>query len=222
MTGNRYNRFDEENWDDLWEYQELDSEESFFDTMYNHYEIAYFSWKTSDQYWEMLLNGNSDKRAIQNERNPLHLLLKEETERYSQKQKETKDSYTTISRQMARSANKSAVLKKVYEDTCQVCGTRMKLTADEYYSETHHIHPRAEGGGDELENMLVLCSNCHKMFDRSTIMIDLKTGLVFHQDPSYFPDGKKIFLKHNISGESVDYNNKKFMELQKAVTVKYF
>ncbi|MBT4290054.1 MAG: hypothetical protein HOD92_22240 [Deltaproteobacteria bacterium] len=34
-----------------------------------------------------------------------------------------------------------------------------------YYIEACHIKPKAEGDKDHLDNILILCPNCHKLFD---------------------------------------------------------
>src|SRR5436190_608703 len=41
-------------------------------------------------------------------------------------------------------------------ETCRRCGTERP------WLHTHHIKPRCEGGTDEPENLLRVCSNCHE------------------------------------------------------------
>lgn len=59
-------------------------------------------------------------------------------------------------------ANKSVprkIQKLIYQESaskCSVCSEDDVTTL-----EIHHIDPRRMGGGDELENLLLLCSNCH-------------------------------------------------------------
>jgi 5-methylcytosine-specific restriction endonuclease McrA len=38
---------------------------------------------------------------------------------------------------------------------CQLCGKSTNL-------EVHHQHSRAQGGKDQLENLISLCSDCHQ------------------------------------------------------------
>lgn len=41
---------------------------------------------------------------------------------------------------------------------CQVCGSKENLSA-------HHIIPRAEGGGHEVDNLITLCGSCHDLVE---------------------------------------------------------
>ena len=40
---------------------------------------------------------------------------------------------------------------------CEACESRHDLTV-------HHIRQRAHGGGDEAENLAILCERCHKLY----------------------------------------------------------
>jgi predicted restriction endonuclease len=125
------------------------------------------------------------------------------------KRKNRKDRYETHSSQMSRSEKLSKQLKQLYFNTCQVCRTRVDIGSGEFYSETHHIQPRAEGGPDVQENMIVLCSNCHKMFDLRAITIDLVKRTVHHVNPHHPLNGRKLILNHYIAQKYVDYHNLK-------------
>lgn len=65
-------------------------------------------------------------------------------------------------------------VKKLYADTCQVCGTQLR-TAAGTYSEAAHIRPLGapHRGPDVPANILCLCPNCHKKFDGHAIIIDV-------------------------------------------------
>lgn len=62
-------------------------------------------------------------------------------------------------------------LRILYRDnfTCQDCGEfhafynqhGMYIPIDDGQLEVHHIVPVSEGGGDEPENLVTLCKNCH-------------------------------------------------------------
>lgn len=39
--------------------------------------------------------------------------------------------------------------------TCQNCGSDKDL-------HVHHVTPRWDGGGNELQNLMTLCRNCHE------------------------------------------------------------
>jgi len=45
---------------------------------------------------------------------------------------------------------------KKYGSICELCGYNLRI-------ETHHIIPRHKGGNHEIENLAVLCSNCHAL-----------------------------------------------------------
>lgn len=87
-------------------------------------------------------------------------------------------------------------LKKLHEDTCQLCSTQVKLRADTTYSEAHHIIPLGQPhfGPDTAENMIVLCPNCHVLCDYGAIELSLNTI--------------SMRAAHSVSSESVTYHNK--------------
>jgi hypothetical protein len=65
-------------------------------------------------------------------------------------------------------------LKEIYDNKCQICGERIEISKDIYYSEWHHIKPlgRDHNGDDIQENILVLCPNHHTQFDYWVIAIN--------------------------------------------------
>ncbi|MCF8226477.1 MAG: HNH endonuclease [Bacteroidales bacterium] len=56
-------------------------------------------------------------------------------------------------------------IKKYRDYKCQFCPTRIKKANGNYYIEACHIKAKSEGGQDSLDNILILCPNCHKLFD---------------------------------------------------------
>lgn len=46
--------------------------------------------------------------------------------------------------------------------SCEACGVALS-TPDEAHRHlvTHHVIPKADGGGDEASNLLLLCGDCH-------------------------------------------------------------
>lgn len=75
-----------------------------------------------------------------------------------------------------RDTEKTLLLKQKYMHKCQICGFRLKVTNNKYYSEVHHIWPLNEGGLDNFDNMIVLCPNHHAAFDLAVIGIDTEDG----------------------------------------------
>ena len=58
-------------------------------------------------------------------------------------------------------------LKTVYENCCQLCNQTLMLHGEESYSEGHHLKPlgKPHNGPDAKTNILILCPNCHVLFD---------------------------------------------------------
>lgn len=109
-----------------------------------------------------------------------------------------------------RDTQKSILLKKKYENRCQVCNYRIEIGKNKFYSEVHHILPLKDGGSDNFSNMVVLCPTHHAEFDYNVIgltqdgktIID-KNGielgkLFFHED--HVLDVKNI--KYHLTGSS--------------------
>ena len=92
-----------------------------------------------------------------------------------------------------RNTDVAESVKRLYDDTCQICRTQLK-TAAGTYAEAAHIRPLGipHGGPDILENLLCLCPNCHKEFDGHAVTVDVvgrvyqfghyKTDLFIHPD----------------------------------------
>ena len=76
-------------------------------------------------------------------------------------------------------------LKALHSNTCQICGLRIKITGNTFYSEGHHIKPlgKPHHGKDEKENIIIVCPNCHAMCDYGDIKLELDaiTKLKGHQ-----------------------------------------
>ncbi|MBV2225612.1 MULTISPECIES: YDG/SRA domain-containing protein [unclassified Sphingobacterium] len=63
-------------------------------------------------------------------------------------------------------------VKRLYKNTCQICGIRL-ITAVSSYSEAAHIKGlgKPHNGPDSFENILCLCPNHHTMLDLGMITI---------------------------------------------------
>lgn len=85
-------------------------------------------------------------------------------------------------------------LKLRYNNVCQICGTQIKIGANKYYSEVHHIWPlgKPHNGCDTLDNMVCVCPNCHTLLDYKVIYLNKET----------FKE-----LKHDIADANIKYHN---------------
>lgn len=94
-------------------------------------------------------------------------------------------------------------LKKLYDNKCQICGLKIKVSKNEYYCEVHHYKPLHEKGKDYKNNMIVLCPNHHTMFDFKTMKIDYDLKTILNENGTPIPQAK-ITFKHN---HSLDIEN---------------
>ena len=53
---------------------------------------------------------------------------------------------------------------KKHGDKCELCSYSMTI-------DTHHIVPKYQGGPHEVENLMIVCQNCHALFTRKIIEI---------------------------------------------------
>ena len=58
---------------------------------------------------------------------------------------------------------RSQAIKK-YGNKCELCGYNMAI-------DTHHILPKHEGGPHEIENLMVVCPNCHSLITRKLLIL---------------------------------------------------
>lgn len=79
---------------------------------------------------------------------------------------------STVNR-LVRNYEVAASVKRLYDNTCQICSTRL-VTAAGPYSEGAHIRPLGipHNGPDTLENILCLCPNCHVLFDGHALSVE--------------------------------------------------
>jgi len=74
---------------------------------------------------------------------------------------------------------------KRYGNKCELCGYKLVV-------ETHHILPKNKGGLHEINNLMVLCPNCHAVITRKYFSLknrkdipDLRRKLITLQKSSY-------------------------------------
>jgi len=96
-------------------------------------------------------------------------------------------------------------IKRLYKNTCQLCGLHIQIRPGEYYSEVHHIKPlgKPHDGPDSKANMICVCPNHHAMLDFFAIKLDLSTLLV---------------KKHVIDESSVAYHNQEYERITTVVS----
>ena len=56
---------------------------------------------------------------------------------------------------------------------CQICGDSFLMDNGKYYCEAHHIKLLSKGGTQSPENVLILCSNHHRMFHYAANSINI-------------------------------------------------
>lgn len=114
-----------------------------------------------------------------------------------------------ITNRMVRDSALVRELKALYNDTCQICGIRIVIGPDRYYSEVHHIHPLGvkHDGPDTKSNAVVLCPNHHTAFDYGCIAIHPDTQDVYeYQNGHVLKTGPLLrALGHDISPECLKY-----------------
>ena len=54
---------------------------------------------------------------------------------------------------------------KKYGNRCELCGYNMAI-------DTHHIIPKHEGGPHEIDNLMVVCPNCHSLITRRYLVLE--------------------------------------------------
>ncbi len=59
---------------------------------------------------------------------------------------------------------------KKYGNKCELCSYNMAI-------DTHHIIPRHQGGPHEVENLMVICPNCHSLITRKHLFINSRKDI---------------------------------------------
>lgn len=116
--------------------------------------------------------------------------------------------------EQVRNRKNIALLKRLYSNSCQFCGTRLQVADGQFYSEAAHIKGIGEphNGPDLTNNMLVLCPNHHLQFDRGILSL-LKVGPDYEIQSKALDDplhGRKITLVHQLEHEYIAYHDNWF------------
>ena len=78
---------------------------------------------------------------------------------------------------IVRDTSLTRQLKALHDHRCQICGTRLAITASQGYSEAHHLKPlgRPHDGPDTAANIVILCPNCHALCDNAALTLSRDT-----------------------------------------------
>lgn len=164
----------------------------------------------ADETWEILpdKNGN-DRQAIQFELHPVEE-INVDTEvvlpEGNQNPKRTK----TTSTSPQRDEKLVRKMKRLYDDTCQLCGDRRLQGDDIGYSYVHHIKPlgKEHSGPDIPKNVVVLCPNHHDDFDNGMLTVDPETLEISHRYEDALTGDTMITKRgHEIGAEFLAYHN---------------
>jgi predicted restriction endonuclease len=117
-----------------------------------------------------------------------------------------------------RDPKKIRSLKELYEYKCQICSQRLESPlfngSDRAYAEVHHLRPLGgeHAGLDNWDNMLVLCPNCHVLFDSLALAIHPQTGQVvaFKNKSASSCDKSRFLGKHQLDPENVAFHWERF------------
>jgi hypothetical protein len=123
-----------------------------------------------------LISGLNQIRNLENEleQNEIHLIEEAEIddlnkvgllEKIEGLENNESESITVKGKRYKRHNYLMVLIKKYRNFKCQFCATQIKKSNGGYYIEACHIKPKSKGGVDKLDNILVLCPNCHKLFD---------------------------------------------------------
>lgn len=59
---------------------------------------------------------------------------------------------------------------KKYGEGCEICGYAMTV-------DTHHTVPKYSGGPHEIDNLMILCPNCHALITRNKMILDSRNDI---------------------------------------------
>ena len=101
-----------------------------------------------------------------------------------------------VVRRIVRDTSMVRGLKQRHRNTCQRCEKRLRVATSRFYSEGHHLQPLGapHNGPDVSANILILCPDCHALFDLAAVAVNLKR---LRQHPD-----------HLVEARYVDYYNK--------------
>jgi predicted restriction endonuclease len=109
-----------------------------------------------------------------------------------------------ISSRIVRDNKLSLTVKELYDYKCQICNITLSIPTGRY-AEGAHIQPLGSdhNGNDNIENLLCLCPNHHKLFDAGAIMIHNNFDI-------YDRKSRKIGKLTKSTNHNIDANNLKY------------
>lgn len=129
-----------------------------------------------------------------------HRLIKEtnieERKRIIRRELSTKDSAPP---------NIKILLGKIYAGHCQVCDFWFLKKDKNPYFETHHINPEK---ANYIQNLLLICGNCHNQFHYADVKQELKEGWI-----------SKVFFNDRVFEVNQIVFNQKFEEATKEIFI---
>lgn len=118
-----------------------------------------------------------------------------------------------------RDQRKAAALKTHYGNMCMICGVKLQVGEQRFYSEAAHMRPlgKPHDGPDKTSNMLILCPNHHLQFDRGILRLRKgKAGyLVVSSVAGDLLHGRKMLQKHDLDDELVRWHHDWFEPARK-------
>ncbi len=107
---------------------------------------------------------------------------------------------------IVRNYDVAASVKRLYDNSCQICSTRL-VTAAGPYSEGAHIRPLGipHNGPDTMENILCLCPNCHTLFDGHALTIQSDGTVVNLGEPF---GTLMVDPEHRLNADHIAYQKK--------------
>ena len=98
-------------------------------------------------------------------------------------------------------------IKDLYKGECQICKNIIN-TPKGNYSEAAHIKAKRDKGVDHEENVLSLCPNCHKQFDKGAIWLNDNLDVIHYKDGKI---GKlTINSLHTLNLDNIKFHREKF------------
>lgn len=135
---------------------------------FNHFLVAEYGKELIIDYLQIEnLENDIEQHEIElNEETDLDIVGKEDLFDKIIECENDKSEVITIKGKTFKRHNYLMVQIKKYRDyECQFCSTKIPKSNGDYYIEACHIKAKSEGGKDRLDNILILCPNCHKLFD---------------------------------------------------------